>query len=145
MLAEQELNAILNIASPAPAQSYTNLDLHLMTTAFLNEQNAPELLPFKHALVGNLREMMEAQMCNLHLFNSQSDQIGDFIGAKIGHNMDLKAGNDHNMDFKPRNDQNTNGKTGEDDFITSLVLQQEMERIKFIIRAYLRVRVAKVG
>lgn len=100
-----ELESILENHSfqpEAPLHPNNHELIQNMTTAWINEANAPDLLEFQEHTVEKIRELLNSQAAKLDC----DDQL--------------------------------------DDPLVMFIAQQEMERIKFVIRSYLRVRIEKV-
>ncbi|KAI9480388.1 MAG: hypothetical protein EXX96DRAFT_482391 [Benjaminiella poitrasii] len=76
-----------------------------MTQAWIDERNAPEILPYEHALVEPLIEAIEAQT------------------EKIIEDMEDNTGNK----------------------FESMIYQTEVERVKYLLKSYLRVRLFKAS
>lgn len=96
-----------------------------LTQAWLNERHAPELLPYKRAWVEELIDAIERQVLPGLLLLRGLLLILGAIFLQTAFIMDNAATN------------------SEQKFI-SMLYQNEIERIKFILRSYLRTRLYKV-
>ncbi|RKP39485.1 hypothetical protein BJ085DRAFT_15087 [Dimargaris cristalligena] len=84
--------------------NFTNEDVKKLTRTWLNEKQAPDLLPYQDQLVGDLTEMVQNQL-----------QLVDAL-------QEESAGQ----------------------AFIAMLYQSELERIKFVIRSYLKVRLQKI-
>ncbi|KAI8328015.1 hypothetical protein BC941DRAFT_445808 [Chlamydoabsidia padenii] len=93
-----------------PSSLYTQLtgtdedSIVILTRLWMNERNAPELLPYQKHLIDNLIEMIEAQ--------------ANIVMEEMASNLESK--------------------------FASMLYQTEMERIRYLIKSYLRTRLFKI-
>ncbi|KAI9093104.1 hypothetical protein DFS34DRAFT_272852 [Phlyctochytrium arcticum] len=100
-----DIDALLDSSSAPLADPYFNDDVASLTTWWMNERCAPEILQYQDMLVSQLIEMLNAQTENIEPGRDDDDPDKAFL---------------------------------------VVLYQQEMERIKFVIRGYLRTRLVKI-
>lgn len=103
-MSRMDIDDILaSVSGPTTAPS--QLDLQLLTRAWVTERTSPELLPYPSALI---------------------TRVSDRISAQIARIEDLTSAMDPSSNF------------------ALVVIQTELERIKFLVRSFLRARIAKM-
>ncbi|KAA8914262.1 hypothetical protein FN846DRAFT_896987 [Sphaerosporella brunnea] len=100
-----DIDDILQEFDSGSQQASSAGDLSALTTAWIAERSAPEILPFEHAILERLTERIRQQI--------------ELVETETG-NMDPQA------NFR------------------LILLQTELERVKYLVRAYLRVRINKI-
>lgn len=117
-------NSILD-QSVSPAKDFTRL-----LTIWKNERCAPELLPYPHSLMSRLLARIQEQMERLELISM--DFMGNHTEA-IPSNIDGSA--PENLGNRPVNNNH---------MLPLICMEAELERIKFVIRSYIRCRLSKI-
>ena len=113
-------NAANNINIPTPQQDYNNLII-----LWRNERCSPELLPYPHNLMSRMLSRIQDQMERLEIISM------DFLGQQ----QNSTTTTNNNIGNKPVNNNN---------MLPLLCMEAELERIKFIIRSFIRCRLSKI-
>ncbi|KAG0655174.1 GINS complex subunit [Maudiozyma exigua] len=103
---------------PSPQQDYNNLII-----LWRNERCAPELLPYPHNLMTRMLSRIQEQMERLEIISM------DFLGQQHSTTTTDTTGNN------PVNNNN---------MLPLLCMEAELERIKFVIRSFIRCRLSKI-
>ena len=99
-------------------------DFVRLSAAWRNERCAPELLQYPHALMGRMLARIQAQMEHLEMLSM------DFMGGGSTAVQEMAPGGN-----RPVNNNK---------MLPLLCMEAELERIKFVIRSYIRCRLAKI-
>lgn len=105
---------------PTPQQDYSNLII-----LWRNERCAPELLPYPHNLMSRILSRIQEQMERLEIISM------DFLGQQQNTITDTSK----TIGNKPANNNN---------MLPLLCMEAELERIKFVIRSFIRCRLSKI-
>ena len=100
-------------------------DLHAFTRAWVTERSAPEILPWPAPLMDRVMERVRQQVCSPYPL-LRNNANGTLLVSKI----ELVEEQTGNIDPK------TNFRL--------IIIQTELERFKFLVRSFLRARLAKV-
>ena len=100
-------------------------DLHALTRAWVTERSAPEILPWPAPLMDRVMERIRQQVCSPHS-RLRNNTDATTVVSKI----ELVEEQTGNIDPK------TNFRL--------IIIQTELERFKFLVRSFLRTRIAKV-
>lgn len=109
-----------NIATVSSQDDYAHLVAH-----WRNERCAPELLQYPHALMGRTLARIQAQMEHLEMLSM------DFMEG----NGSEQSGGNGSSGSRPVNNNR---------MLPLLCMEAELERIKFVVRSYVRCRLAKI-
>ena len=101
-------------------------DLHELTRAWVTERSAPEILPWPALLMERIMERIRQQVASHQLRTSDIAADLTIVASKI----ELVEEQTGNIDPK------TNFRL--------IIIQTELERFKFLVRSFLRARIAKV-
>lgn len=99
-------------------------DLPELTRAWVTERSAPELLPWPSALMERVLDRIHQQVSHVAKSSAPSANAAGRVQIEV---VEEQVGN---MDPK------TNFRL--------IIIQTELERFKFLVRSYLRTRIAKV-
>jgi GINS complex subunit 4 len=100
-----DIDDILHEFDAGSAAADSSADIANLTTAWIAERSAPEILPFQKALLERLTDRIRQQI--------------ELVELETG-NLDPQA------NFR------------------LILIQTELERVKYLVRAYLRIRMHKV-
>lgn len=100
-------------------------NLHALTRAWVTERSAPEILPWPASLMDRVMERIRQQVCSPYP-RLRNDADAKTAVSKI----ELVEEQTGNIDPK------TNFRL--------IIIQTELERFKFLVRSFLRARIAKV-
>ena len=116
---------LASLGSPSVPQEA--LDVQQLTRAWVNEKNAPEVLPWPEELMDRVLGRIRKQVCEPQVKSNER------AGTDVWFFVKIELVEEQMGDMDPR----TN--------FRSIIIQTELERFKFLVRSYLRVRIAKVG
>jgi GINS complex subunit 4 len=105
-----------------PSHHPRHLDQQALTRAWINERVAPELLPYPSELIARCSKAVEKQI--------------EVLEGMAGDGYSGDRGDD---------DREGGGPGGKGGVFEMVVLQTELERFRFLMRGFLRARIAKVS
>ena len=100
-------------------------DLQELTRAWVTERSAPEILPWPDALMERVLERIRTQVCRPSPRRRSHFPITHFV---------------HKIELVEEQTGNTDPKAN----FRLIILQTEVERFKFLVRSFLRARIAKI-
>ena len=117
----------------SPEEDYRRLITH-----WRNERCAPELLPYPHLLISRILRQIQEQMERLELMSMY------LMDMQAAENEDTeKRGSDEVNDYRHRHDTSSHPHNN-NNMLPLLCMEAELERVKFVLRSYLRCRLAKI-
>ncbi|KTW28789.1 hypothetical protein T552_01419 [Pneumocystis carinii B80] len=114
------LDTFFELQNPSPDQNDTNNDLSELIKTWISERTAPEILPCQTTLLDKMMQRIQQQISFLII-------LIPFIKLTLQTELiELKIGQDIKTNFR------------------MILIQTEIERIKYIIRSYLQTRIYKL-
>ena len=114
-------------------------DYHRLITHWRNERCSPELLPYPHLLISRILRYIQEQMERLELMSMYLMDMQATENEKRSRDGDNENDNDyhhhHDTSSHPYNNNN---------MLPLLCMEAELERVKFVMRSYIRCRLAKI-
>jgi GINS complex subunit 4 len=121
-IAHPRTNNTTSSSHNAPRQHPRHLDQQALTRAWINERVAPELLPYPSELIQRCSKAVAGQI----------EVLEGMAGSGYGGDGD-------------GDDREGSGGGGGGGVFEMVVLQTELERFRFLMRGFLRARIAKVS